>query len=790
MYKKFLIAFLLFTTNCFSQNDCIDAIIACGNSDYSGLTASGYGRQEIDSTSSCGSRESNSIWLKLSIKNSGTLAFVITPESNSILEDFDFFLFGPNFSCGTIEAPIRCSTTNPYAINASNNLTGMNDTETDEHEGPAYDGNSYVKSLDVNAGEIYYLAVDRPVGDSNFSITWTGTATFNDTPVSQAVSTASLNLTNCLNEFNLDQNTPLILGNQTNVAVTYHTNQNDALTGSNPILNSSNFPSTQNPQLIFAKLTNTFTGCASNINFTIAVESIAIPYDSFSKCDDLSDGDDENGYTTFDMNEVTASIMQGQDLTGKTVAYFNSRANALSNFSPFTLSYTNSIAGQENIFIKVTALNGCFEIKEITLTVLPVPAKVNAVLTQCDSGVNPDGLTLFDLMEALPLLTNNDPNLSAEFLVNGNIIPLEYSNIINPQVISVKITDATTQCSSFSTLTLNVNTLPGQIISIDAQCDILNIENGFREFNLNNSSLVLGIGETASFYKTLNDALLKTNEITNIANYTNETTYEQTIFVRVGNATSCAGISELFLKVHPLPKLGPDYSDYICTNLPQDYITLSPGLLSGNSNDFDYEWSTGQISQTIRTNLAGIYSVKVTSKDGCETTRIITVLPSNDATIKNIDIIDNSENNTVTIHIEASSLGEYLYSIDAPSGPFQASNHFENISPGFHKIYVYDTKGCGTVSEEISILRLPKFFTPNGDNYNDTWDIVGMSPKFYANAKIHVFDRFGKLVADINPLSNGWNGIHNGQPLPSSDYWYVLKLDNGRTIKGHFSLVR
>lgn len=69
-------------------------------------------------------------------------------------------------------------------------------------------------------------------------------------------------------------------------------------------------------------------------------------------------------------------------------------------------------------------------------------------------------------------------------------------------------------------------------------------------------------------------------------------------------------------------------------------------------------------------------------------------------------------------------------------------------------------------------------------------DIVGMSPKFYAKSKIYIFDRFGKLLADINPFSNGWNGNFDGQPLPSSDYWYVIKLDSGRTIKGHFSLIR
>ena len=55
---------------------------------------------------------------------------------------------------------------------------------------------------------------------------------------------------------------------------------------------------------------------------------------------------------------------------------------------------------------------------------------------------------------------------------------------------------------------------------------------------------------------------------------------------------------------------------------------------------------------------------------------------------------------------------------------------------------------------------------------------------------IYIFDRFGKLVKQINPSGTGWNGTYNGNQLSSSDYWFVLELTNGKTIKGHFSLKR
>ena len=41
---------------------------------------------------------------------------------------------------------------------------------------------------------------------------------------------------------------------------------------------------------------------------------------------------------------------------------------------------------------------------------------------------------------------------------------------------------------------------------------------------------------------------------------------------------------------------------------------------------------------------------------------------------------------------------------------------------------------------------------------------------------------------------DGWDGTYNGNPMPSSDYWFNIQIvdQNGtvRTKKGHFSLLR
>jgi gliding motility-associated-like protein len=71
---------------------------------------------------------------------------------------------------------------------------------------------------------------------------------------------------------------------------------------------------------------------------------------------------------------------------------------------------------------------------------------------------------------------------------------------------------------------------------------------------------------------------------------------------------------------------------------------------------------------------------------------------------------------------------------------------------------------------------------------------LGVSENFFQNATFYIFNRFGKLLTEIDLYSDGWNGLFKGQILPSTDYWFsVVLIDlkgNIRLKKGHFSLIR
>jgi gliding motility-associated-like protein len=812
-FRLLVILFLsLLTISSKAQSDCSNAIIACGNTGFEGLTVTGIGTQELSGLNTCSSEENNSIWLKISIKKGGTLGFLLKPKSTDINEDFDFFVFGPNASCNMLGQTIRCSTTNPRTINQKNNFTGMEENETDTSEGPGADGNSFVKWLTVDDDDSYYLVVDRPIGSSNFSLQWTGTATFNSAPTFDVPNGAALDLNQCDNDgiddfstkFDLTKNTTKIIGLQDDVIVTYHIEQNDALTNINPIINTTQYINTSNPQNIFARITNTLTGCFNTSDFKITVNDlIKFPVTEFSICDDATDGSDSNGQSFFDLNAVSSHIFGNQNTDTFTIKYYSSENDANNDSNPLTQFFYNTIPNLQSIYIKASSPNLCTAVSKIKLIVNPLPLKTSAILVQCDTGFTPDGISLFNLNEVNTKFTNKNNDLITAFFINDsdaqnniNELNTSFYNTVNPQSITVRVTNSKTGCSSLSTLELKVIVIPEKTYIINPVCDTDGIEDGKHIFNLKEANIPTTSTQTLFYYSNIDDALLEQNKLTNSFSYFNETAYNQIIYARIEEGNDCFGISKIKLEVLKLPDLNTTIAtNFVCSNLPTFFIQLNAGIPDDSlSSDYTYIWSkdgtvlSTKTASTLDVNIAGLYTVEVKNNSGCSKIRTLKVAASDVAKITNITITDLSDVNSVTINVTGE--GQYQYSLDAPSGPFQDSNFFDNVTAGIHEVYINDKNGCGTATQTIAVIGVPKFFTPNGDGYNDYWNVKGVNENFNENSIIYIFDRYGKLLKQILASSQGWDGTFLGLPLSSDDYWYSIKLDDGREAKGHFSLKR
>jgi gliding motility-associated-like protein len=430
----------------------------------------------------------------------------------------------------------------------------------------------------------------------------------------------------------------------------------------------------------------------------------------------------------------------------------------------------------------------------VTVTVNPIPSVNNITIVQCEDEVI-DGSANFNLSEYNDAIVSGDlSNIEVAYYSDADFLnqidDQSYVNTVNNQTVFVVATNTITQCSNQAEVLLVVNTESSQSVTLEA-CDSLD-ETGLVSFDLMVAETVIYANEgfdkeVEGFYETYNDALLLQNPL-NI-NYTNNQPYYQVIYARVQQDGNCHSIVEVVLNVKPLPELLEDETVFYCLNTFPETISLYGGIVNDVPNNYYYNWSTGETTINIDVNEPGTYTVDVTRPNGCTNQRVITVLASNTATIETIEITDISENNTITIL--ASGEGEYLYALDDENGPYQESNTFEDVVAGVHTVYIKDIKAdCGIVSEDISVLGFPKFFTPNGDTVNDTWQISGFSSQFPVTASVRIFNRFGKLITILNESNSQWDGTYNGKVLPSDDYWFEAKLADGRTFTGHFALKR
>ncbi|MFP9116094.1 T9SS type B sorting domain-containing protein [Flavobacterium sp. RHBU_3] len=202
----------------------------------------------------------------------------------------------------------------------------------------------------------------------------------------------------------------------------------------------------------------------------------------------------------------------------------------------------------------------------------------------------------------------------------------------------------------------------------------------------------------------------------------------------------------------------------------------------------DYVWSNGASGQTITVTEPGNYTVEARKNYGnsyCSAFVSSEIIESTTAKITDLEIADwTDDHNAIVVHVEG--IGNYEYSIDGIN--YQTDNTFTNLETGVYKVYVKDINGCGVASQDVALLNYPKFFTPNGDGANEKWHVKYSfkEPDF----GVTIFDRYGKLITTINASSAGWDGTLNGIQLPSTDYWFVAKREDGRELRGHFSLIR
>jgi len=233
------------------------------------------------------------------------------------------------------------------------------------------------------------------------------------------------------------------------------------------------------------------------------------------------------------------------------------------------------------------------------------------------------------------------------------------------------------------------------------------------------------------------------------------------------------------------------------------------------------------VEYTPAVDFNGTEEVSYTVSDGLLTSAgvlTITVTPVNDAPIAiediasvlenafmtSIDVISNDidvDGDILTLtDVSYSGLGTVVVNVDEFSVDYTPAPNFIGTEVINYSVTdgILSSEGVLKINvitpEEIQItkpeLNIPKFFTPNGDGINDTWNIKWNNVSNYRIIEVNIYNRYGKILKKLTSFDNGWDGTYNGKLMPPNDYWVAIKLvpmnETKRIIieTSNFSLIR
>lgn len=547
-----------------------------------------------------------------------------------------------------------------------------------------------------------------------------------------------------------------MLGGEPDLVVTWHESEADALAGANAIADPSLYVNTEpGGQVVWARVAKevppAILGCATVVPLglvVLALPSPPSPGGDLSACEVGTDG-----VVAFDLTANDALVLGGQGPQGYAVLYFESAAGAVAGSAPIAVPTAwENTSSPQGVWAGIVDLStGCYAPPLADPVTGEVP---EAFFVEVREGVT--------------------AGAASPYVICDNRAPGDGLGDFTLLVDPLSPTDLDAQAQALAD-----ELLAGQDPSQYAL-----------SFHATEADALAGAGALPAVYANVSNPQVVWARVTNAQDPSDE--------------LACFEVVPVLLVVEQLPvlSLGGEYR--LCVDaqgnpLAEESGGSSPPVLDTGlpPEGYTFLWSLdgsvlpNEVGPSLEALSAGSYSVTVTElATGCQVEAVATVVESSPPLDWGASAVTGAFAGEHAIEAFAQGLGTYAFSLDG--GPFQDSGTFTGVLPGTHVVAITDLNGCGTVSVEVGVVDYPRFVTPNGDGYHDTWNIIGIAQADPA-ARIFIFDRHGKLLKQVSPSGPGWDGTFNGQPMPSSDYWFRVEYTEegrARTFTGHFTLKR
>jgi gliding motility-associated-like protein len=249
----------------------------------------------------------------------------------------------------------------------------------------------------------------------------------------------------------------------------------------------------------------------------------------------------------------------------------------------------------------------------------------------------------------------------------------------------------------------------------------------------------------------------------------------------------------------------------------QGCVPLNVNFSADVSNNTSYTWQTSnQLNATgaqanLEFDINGSFSVSLTATlNGCTSTTTISNMIAVDnypiAAFEPSSQVFTEPNQSLSFWNSSVGATSYVWNFgDGGSSNDEAPTHlFEVENEGTTVVlYAYSNLGCvDTAAFYIGfdpglVYYIPNSFTPDGDQFNQTFLPIFTSGIDPYNYQLLIYNRWGEVIFEsLNP-EFGWDGTFGmqGNPAQNGTYTYLItikvpSIDKRQTIKGHVNLIR
>ncbi len=262
----------------------------------------------------------------------------------------------------------------------------------------------------------------------------------------------------------------------------------------------------------------------------------------------------------------------------------------------------------------------------------------------------------------------------------------------------------------------------------------------------------------------------------------NTTTYSFTITQQ----GICPVTDKVEVRVKEQPAITLAANTTVCSG---DGVEFKPEVTGDDIISYQWKDPNGNVvartkNLSLQTAVAGSYTLTVASESCGEATA------SQEVTVRSLPEVTVDSVNISTRTIVSAEAVEYR----VDKGEWSTEDTYEGLVYDLpHTAFARDEYGCVGMTVFVVAsppIAIPEYFTPDGSGQHDTWDVSTILDS-YPNSKVTIYDRYGKVVAELEGDTSEWDGTYNGNPLPSTDYWYIIYVPEiDRVFKGHFTLIR